>query len=97
LILTKSFNKTATEVKIPLKEDTPAYTENVQSSNRSFNEDATPSEKNRKYHKQVSNISEMEFDATMGQPDLDTLGKFFSNNNVGSPHGDDTSHSFTQA
>lgn len=39
----------------------------------------------------------MEFENTMGQPDLDTLGKFFSNNNVSSPQADDTALNFSKA
>jgi hypothetical protein len=79
-LFSQSFNKAATEVKIPLK------SESQQLSNRSLGDEFTPSESVRKAcTKQVSNISDMEFEATMGQPDLETLGKFFSNNNVSSP------------
>jgi len=69
---------------------------NVQFSNRSLNEELTPTVSNRfRYNKQVSNVSDMEFENTMGQPDLDTLGKFFSNNNVSSPQADDTALNFS--
>jgi hypothetical protein len=40
---------------------------NVQFSNRSLNEELTPSGTTRvKYTKQVSNVSDMEFENTMG-------------------------------
>lgn len=44
----------------------------------------------------VSNVSDMEFEATMGQPDLETLGQFFSNN-ISSPQAEDNALSFSQA